>query len=97
MLDWKVITKTLSSFSAITFVLCVVFGLIVPGQFHASWLLETMLPGFKWLSVGSVLLGLTEAAIYGAWAGVLFSALYNFFARRAATEVADRLTAVRAA
>ena len=97
MLNWKVVAKTLSSFSAITFVLCVVFGLIVPGQFHASWLLEAMLPGFKWLSVGSVLLGLTEAALYGGGAGVLFSALYNFFARRAAKEVGDRLTAVRAA
>ena len=53
MLNRKVITQSLSSFSAITFTLCVGYGLLVPSAFHAAWLLEAMLPGFKWLSVGS--------------------------------------------
>ena len=82
MLNWKIVTESLASFAAISFVLCVGYGLLVPAAFHPSWLLEAILPGFKWLSLGSFVLGLIEAALYGAWAGVLYSALYNYFARR---------------
>jgi hypothetical protein len=97
MLNWKVVTKSLSSFGAISFVLCVGYGLLAPVGFHPSWLLEAFLPGFKWLSVGSLALGLIETALYGAWAGALYSALYNFFARRAARDAEHRLTMVQAA
>jgi len=83
MLNWKVVTQSLSSFAAITFALCVGYGLVAPAGFHPSWLLEAVLPGFKWLSVGSVVLGLVESAAYAAGVGVLYSALYNYFARRA--------------
>ncbi len=93
MLNWKVVTQSLSSFTAITFVLCVVYGLVVPTAFHPAWLLEAVAPGFKWLSVGSFVLGLIESALYGAWAGVLYSALYNYFARRAARESRPRVPA----
>jgi 2TM family of unknown function (DUF5676) len=81
MLNWKVVTQSLASFTAISFVLCVGFGLVAPPAFHPSWLLEAFLPGFKWLSLGSFVLGLIEASLYGAWAGVLYSTLYNYFAR----------------
>ena len=37
MLNRKVITQSLSSFSAITFTLCVGYGLLVPSAFHAAW------------------------------------------------------------
>jgi hypothetical protein len=57
MLNWKVVTETLSSFTAISFVLCVGYGLLAPPALHPSWLLEAFLPGFKWLSVGSFALG----------------------------------------
>jgi hypothetical protein len=97
MLDWKVVTQTLSSFGAITFVLCVGYGLIAPPPFHASWLLEALLPGFKWLSLGSFVLGAVETALYGAWAGVLFSTLYNYFTRRAGHAADERTTTARAA
>lgn len=97
MLNWKVVTKSLASFTGISFVLCVGYGLLAPAAFHPSWLLEAILPGFKWLGLGSFLLGLVESALYGAWAGVLYSTLYSFFARRAAREAEHRLTSVRAA
>ena len=97
MLDLKVVTQSLSSFLAITFVLCVAFGLIAPAAVHPSWLLEAILPGFKWLSVGSFVLGLIETALYGAWAGVLYSALYNYFARRAARDTEQPIRTLRAA
>jgi len=97
MLNWKVVTKSLSSFAAISFVLCVGYGLIPSAGLHPSWLLEAFLPGFKWLSVGSFALGLIEAALYGAWAGALYSMLYNFFAGRAARDAERCLRTVRAA
>ena len=82
MLNWKVVTQSVSSFAAITFALCVGYGLAVPASVHPSWLLEAVLPGFKWLSVGSFMLGAIETALYGAGAGILYATLYNFFARR---------------
>ena len=92
MLNTKVVTQSVSSFAAITFALCVAYGLVAPAGAHSSWLLEAVLPGFTWLSVGSFLLGLLETALYGAGVGVLYSTLYNFFGRRAA-----RLTPQRTA
>jgi hypothetical protein len=97
MLNWKVVTESLASFTAISFVLCVGYGLLAPSAFHPSWLLEATLPGFKWLSLGSFLLGLVESAIYGAGAGVLYSALYNYFAGRDARDAERRPRTVRAA
>jgi hypothetical protein len=97
MLNWRVVTESLSSFAAISFGLCVGYGLLAPAGFHPSWLLEAFLPGFTWLSVGSFALGLIEAALYGAWAGALYSTLYNFFARRAAHAAEHRLTTPKAA
>jgi hypothetical protein len=97
MLNWKVVMKSLASFAAISYVLCVSYGLLAPTSLHAAWLLEAILPGFKWLSLGSFVLGLIEAALYGAWAGVLYSALYNYFARRAARGAESAATIARAA
>lgn len=97
MLDMKVVTQSLASFSAIIFALCVGYGLLVPAAVHPAWLLEAMLPGFRWLTVGSFALGLAETALYGAFAGALYSALYNYFARRGDRETARRPAAVPAA
>lgn len=97
MLNWKVVTKSLASFAAISFALCVGYGLLAPSAFHPSWLLEALLPGFRWLSLGSFVLGLVETAFYGAWAGVLYSALYNYFARHADRAAEHRVRAARAA
>src|SRR5262245_61126442 len=97
MLNWKVVAKSLASFAAVSFTLCVAYGLIAPAAFHAGWLLEALLPGFKWLTVGSFVLGLVESALYGAWAGCLYSALYNYFARRADRTAEYRATTAPAA
>ena len=97
MLNWKVVTKSLSSFAAISFVMCVGYGLVAPPALHAAWLLEALLPGFKWLSIGSFGLGVIESALYGAWAGFLYSVLYNYFARRADRATEHPLMSARAA
>lgn len=97
MLNWKVVSKSLSSFTAISYVLCVGYGLLVPARFHASWLFEAILPGFTWLTLGSFVLGLFETALYGAFAGALYAALYNYFAARPARSAERRVDTVRAA
>jgi hypothetical protein len=97
MLNLKVVTKSLAGFAAISFALCVGYGLLASPALHPSWLLEAILPGFTWLSLGSFVLGLIESALYGAWAGVLYSALYKYFARRANRDVEHRVRTVRAA
>ena len=73
------------------------YGLLAPARFHPSWLLEALLPGFKWLSLASFVLGLIESVLYATWAGVLFSALYNYFSRRADRDAERRVITARAA
>jgi len=45
-------TLTLGIFAAVMFALCVAYGLVVPAKFHASQLLEAVLPGFQWWRPG---------------------------------------------
>ena len=72
---------SLGLFLAVTFVLCVGFDLLFPGQaMYESWL--RLLPGFTWLSWPSFLLGLAESFAYGWYVALVFGPLYNFFAVR---------------
>ncbi|HWC02738.1 MAG TPA: DUF5676 family membrane protein [Methylomirabilota bacterium] len=81
-LSLKVMTWSWGLFGAATFVACVLYGLIVPAAFHASQLLEQLLPGFRWLTPGSFLLGLVETLVYGAYAGAVFTLIHNAVLRR---------------
>lgn len=81
-LDWKIVTWALGLFGAVTFVLCVLYGLVVPKALHMVQFLEITLPGFRWLSAGSFVLGLVESFLYGAYAGLVFVPIYNFVAGR---------------
>ena len=60
MLNIKLVSSTLGIWSAVTFVVCVVFGLVTPTGLHMSAFLEMMLPAFKWLTWWGFLLGLVE-------------------------------------
>ena len=82
MLNLKVWTWALGTWSAITFVVCVIWGLVTPESLHMHELLEAVLPGFRWLSPVGFLIGLVESFLYGAYAGLLFVPVHNFFARR---------------
>jgi hypothetical protein len=90
-LEPKAMALTVGSLSAITFVLCVVYGLVVPAEFHASALLEAVLPGFRWLTLGSVVLGVVETFAYGAYLGLAYAVLRNFFAGRVRPAQANTL------
>jgi hypothetical protein len=42
-------------------------------------LLEGILPGFTWLTPGSVILGLVEVFLYGMYVALVFVPLFNYF------------------
>ena len=82
MLNVKALSWSLALTSAITFLLCILYGLVAPPEYHAAELLEKMLPGFRWLTLGGFLIGLVESAVFGAYHGLLIGWFYNFFHRR---------------
>ncbi len=72
---------SLSLFLAISYLLCVIYGLLVPGApMHPAW--SPFLPGFRWISWFDFFLGLVEVLAYGWYAALVFVPLYNRFARR---------------
>jgi hypothetical protein len=82
MLNIRVITWSLATFTTVSYVVCVVYGLVVPETFHMVQFLEITLPGFKWLTVGSFVIGLVESFLYGVYAGLVYTPIYNFYQRR---------------
>src|SRR3546814_20700072 len=68
-------------FLAVTYVLCVGFDLIFPGQALYQTCLR-LIPGFTWLSWQSFLLGLVEHFSYGWYVPLLFGPLFNLVACR---------------
>lgn len=82
MLNLKVVTWSLSIFTVISFVVCVIYGLVVPPSLHMPQTLEAVLPAFKWLTFGAFVLGLVESFLYGAFAGLVFVPVYNTLSRR---------------
>lgn len=70
---------------AISFVLCVAFGILFPGAaMFRAW--QLLLPGFQWLSWWSFLLGLAESYAYGWYVAALWVPAYNFASRHAVGE-----------
>lgn len=73
---------SLGLFLAISFALCVAFGLIFPAAtMYRAWL--PLLPLVEWISVPDVLLGLIESFAYGWFVALVFGPIFNFFAARA--------------
>lgn len=82
MLNIKLVSWALGLWGAFTFLVCVLYGLIVPESLHMKAALEQLLPGFKWLTWLGFLLGLAESFLYGVYAGIVFVPIYNFLQRR---------------
>jgi len=82
MLNWKVVGWSLGSWAAVSFIVCVIWGLATPEALHMHAFLELILPGFVWLTWWSFLLGLVESFLLGFYAGIVFVPLHNFFAKR---------------
>lgn len=82
MLNIKVVTWALATTSLISFLVCVSYGLATPVALHMHVFLEQILPGFKWLTLPAFLIGAVESFLYGAYAGLVYVPVYNFFMRR---------------
>ena len=82
MLNIKVVSWALATTTAISFVVCVAYGIATPETLHMHALLEQVLPGFKWLTLQGFVIGLIESFLYGVYAGLVYVPVYNFFARR---------------
>jgi hypothetical protein len=82
MLDTRALTWSLASFSTVTYLVCVLYGLVAPDALHMTAFLEQVLPGFRWLTPAGFVIGLVESFLYGAYAGLVFTPIYNRFNRR---------------
>lgn len=82
MLNLKVMSWSLGIFAAVSFVLCVIYGLIVPPSLHMGRALEAVLPAFKWLTFSGFVLGLFESFFYGVYVGLVFVPIHNALSRR---------------
>ena len=83
LLNIRVVSWSLGIFLSISYILCVLYGLVVPQKLHGmSVFLEAVLPAFKWLTFGGFLLGLIESFLYGVYIGVVFVPIYNFIGRK---------------
>ena len=82
MLNWKVVSWALGLWCAVSFVLCVIWGLLTPESLHMHQFLEMVLPAFRWLTWWGFILGLIESFLWGFYAGIVFVPIYNFLKRR---------------
>lgn len=82
MLNTRVVTWSLALFATVTYLVCILYGLIVPETLHMTGFLEQMLPGFQWLTPSGFVIGLVEAFLYGAYAGLVFTPIHNRIWRR---------------
>ncbi len=82
MLKTKLVTWTLGLFTTVSFLLCVLYGLVTPESLHMHQFLEMVLPAFTWLSFGSFVLGLVESFLWGVYLGLGYSLIYNFLHRK---------------
>jgi hypothetical protein len=78
----KLWTWALGVFTALSFVLCVIWGLLTPAALHMHKFLESVLPAFHWISFSAFVLGLAESFLWGAYIGLVFVPIHNFFYRR---------------
>ncbi|WP_238719671.1 DUF5676 family membrane protein [Nitratireductor alexandrii] len=70
---------SLGLFLAITFAVCVIFDLVVPGQaMYRTWL--ALIPWFEWLSWPDFFWGLGVSFVYGWYVALVFAPLYNLCA-----------------
>ena len=81
-LYWRDVALAMGSFLVVTYVFCVCYDLAFDEHMYEVWL--KLLPGFKWITWQSFVLGLVETFLYGVYIGVVYAPLYNFFHSRSA-------------
>jgi hypothetical protein len=82
MLNMKVWIAMFAAWMGVSFTICVLGGLLVPGLPIRHQTLKLLLPGFAWISLGNYVLGLAESVLYGVYAAVVLVVIHNFIHRR---------------
>lgn len=72
--------NSLSLLLAITYLLCICFGLMAPESMRMYEAWAPLLPGFEWLTPSGFLFGLLGSYLYGWYLAILFVPLYRLFA-----------------
>ena len=72
---------TLSFFLVITYVLCVIYGMLGFQQ-GMHQLLFQIIPGFTWITWPSFFIGLFWTFVLGWYIALVFAPLFNFFTAR---------------
>jgi hypothetical protein len=83
---FKPVALAVTTFGAISYILCVVFDLVFP-QWAMYKLWEILLPGFTWISWGAFFIGLIGVIVYGVYIAAVFVPIYNYFQVRKLPEV----------
>lgn len=82
------VALTVGLFFDVTFLLCAFWGFIVPRSWETmAKIWEAILPGFTWLTPGSVALGLVELFLYGVYVALVFVPLFNYFEGGGLTQI----------
>ena len=89
MLRIKTVSLALGLTFAVSFVVCVLWGLVLPEPVHMHEFLQLVLPGFTWISVGSAVLGLVESFLFGVYFGAIYVPIYNLLQRNGADGPSD--------
>ena len=82
MLNIKIVAWALGLSGAVSFVVCVLWGLVTPQSVHMHEFLEQFLPGFTWLTWWGFLLGLVESFLFGVFAAIVYVPIYNWLTKR---------------
>jgi len=86
MLRIKTVSLALGLTFAVSFVICILWGLLLPKQVHMHEFLQFVLPGFTWISFVSAALGLIESFLFGVYFGVIYVPIHNWLNRRTAAD-----------
>lgn len=80
-LSVPVLGATIATFATISFLLCMLLGFIAPDWgLHRPWLQFYL--GLTGFDLRSLVLGILQSVIFGAYTGALLATIFNFFSRR---------------
>ncbi len=80
MFKMKVWFWSLGLFFLLTYCVFILWNIAASNPVYIR-LLETFLPGFKWLSPGRFIVGAAESFLYGTYIAVVFVPIHNFYYR----------------
>ena len=70
---------TLSLFLLVSYLICIVFGLLMPGRFHMHEPWAPLLPGFTWLTWSGFFAGAFGSFFHGWYVALLIVPLCSLF------------------